>query len=149
MSLLIFRRLFLDSKWTAELVLTSVLHFNRATTIVLFPANSTVTTSHFHSYSYSLRFGPNDRRDRGPSASVHPLQPCNLGFDFTIIYVSIFLPSGMTKQAGGQRGREGGRAGLCLSARCRSVLSIGLYCPVVRVPSLPYRSLSILSCIFC
>ena len=38
-------------------------------------------------------------------ASVHPSAvsasaslPCNLGFDSTIIYVSIFLPSGMTKR---------------------------------------------------
>ena len=121
----------------AELVLTSVARF-----LILIPpfhprprppagANST-TTSHFHSYSYSLRFGPTVRR---------PFQPCNLGFDFTIIYVSIFLPSGMTKQA------EGGLASLSpfgCALRCRSVLSIGLYCPMVRVPSLSYRSLSIL-----
>ena len=133
----------------AELVLTiderrevpsSSISSARATTLVPFPANSTATTvtttttSHFHSYSYSLRFGPTVRR---------PFQPCNLGFDFTIIYVSIFLPSGMTKQAK----REGGLASLSawLRAACRSVLSIGLYCPMVRVPSLPYRSLSILS----
>ena len=39
------------------------------------------------------------------ASSVRPPLPCNLGFDLTIIYVSIFLPSGMTKRSGAPRER--------------------------------------------
>ena len=128
----------MDSKWMAELVLTSVAMF-------LGPP--------YHPRAPQPSFpSPQTRRRRRPISIpipilfslvrptvARPLQPCNLGFDFTIIYVSIFLPSGMTKQA------EGGLASFSLWLRCRSVLSIRLYCPMERVPSLPYRSLSILS----
>ena len=85
------------------------------------------------SHSASLRFfapvSPVRLRDR-PSVfvflSLRSSTPCNLGFDFTIIYVSIFLPSGMTKQ---RRNGEAQRL-LFQSAACarRLVHSVELYC---------------------
>ena len=74
--------------------------------IIPFSANSTMTRPRrpipIPILSPPLRFGLFSLLS---VASVHPSAvsasaslPCNLGFDSTIIYVSIFLPSGMTKR---------------------------------------------------